>query len=87
MNDWRTFAACLTVPQHYFFAYGEDDKEVAFATCDRCSVRAECYESALTSNRGQREQHGIFGGVDFEDYVKDRLRANQRRSRAKRRIA
>lgn len=85
--NWRDFSNCLEVPARWFFPNNAREEAEAKAVCSGCDVKRDCYEYALTSNRGGREQYGIFGGINFEHWVRDRNRQAKRRSRDRRVVA
>lgn len=75
--DWQARAKCRDAPAALFFPSARSHSEnrrleaQAFAICGGCPVRDECRESAQTSNVGQREQYGIWGGQNFGPKVGD----------------
>jgi len=69
-DDWRQQANCRGISKEemneIFFYLADDEldarKKLARAKtfCDRCPVREECLEFALTNN----QTHGIWGGMN-----------------------
>lgn len=49
--------------------------------CARCEVSRECYDFAQTSNRGRKEQYGVWAGVDFERWNREKRTEIVTRSR------
>lgn len=67
MTDFRELAACRALDPELFFPVGTPgarlyDAQVAEAkaVCDRCPVRAECLDLALSAGL----EHGVYGGLD-----------------------
>ncbi len=68
-DGWWRRAACLGKDPHWWFNDDETDKAYrswmdhqARALCWACPVRLSCLNYALV----HREEHGIWGGYDFE---------------------
>lgn len=66
--DWIVKAACKGKTHLFFAPAGERaaarEARVAeaLALCAVCPVRAECATMAETSNEGEAEEYGIWGG-------------------------
>lgn len=80
--DWQSRAACQNVSSELFFPSSPSPNEnrrletQAFAICHSCLVQVECGEFAQTSNRGYREQWGIWNGRNHgPKHARDETRA------------
>lgn len=63
MEEWRAYAACLTVDPELFFPVGEgpqalEQEDAAKAVCRSCDSIGSCLSWALS----HREQSGVWGG-------------------------
>lgn len=71
-QSWRKQAACLNMPLEVFFKNGgKQDK--AKAICISCSVKKECLELALLTEKHQASRssrHGIYGGLNAVERAK-----------------
>jgi WhiB family redox-sensing transcriptional regulator len=59
--SWRDQAACAGYDTKLFYAESgsRDERAIALSVCQRCPVRNECLEEALTVP----ERFGIWGGL------------------------
>jgi WhiB family redox-sensing transcriptional regulator len=71
-QPWRWDAACIGQPDHFFPERGASTAH-AKALCDRCPVKFECLEFAVTNN----ERFGIWGGLAERE--RRRIRARMAR--------
>ena len=62
--SWMDRAACLTDDVRaaiaMFFSYDMETRRQAKAICASCPVRDECLDTAMAN----REEHGVWGGLD-----------------------
>lgn len=58
-GTWRERARCIGADGDLFYPGKGDSGGGAKWYCDRCPVRAECLQTALTN----REEHGVWGGL------------------------
>lgn len=69
--DWQNEAACRDSSWELFYPSSNNANEnrlleaEAIAVCQTCPVQDECREFAQTSNRGQREQWGIWAAKNY----------------------
>lgn len=68
MADWRDRAACRDEDPELFFPIGDgvaaqEQIARAKAVCDRCPVRAQCLQFALSTG----QDAGIWGGLSAEE--------------------
>ena len=63
-SDWKKRAVCASDKrQSAWMSYDKDDIQYAKNGCARCSVRAECFLSAWSSD----DYYGVNGGIsEFE---------------------
>ena len=65
----------------------QDEREIrereAKGVCAGCPVRERCLEAAI----GRNERHGIFGGLNEDEWAAMRKREYDSRRNAKRRVA
>jgi WhiB family transcriptional regulator, redox-sensing transcriptional regulator len=78
-SDWRARSACLDEDPELFFPIGMTGPAVhqvdeAKLVCSRCTVREACLAWALD----ERQEHGVWGGLD-----EDERRALRRRGTRK----
>lgn len=79
--DWLEAGACLTADPDLFFPVatgpvGASQAARAQRICERCRVRRQCLEFAMTSGQA----HGIWGGTTPEERIRvRRQRADTRR--------
>lgn len=62
--SWRLKAVCFTLPEEskdWFFSYTQKVRDKAVSICQGCPVQSDC----LAEARANREQHGVWGGLDF----------------------
>ena len=68
---WRQDAACLGVGPDLFFPTRGDNTMATEAkkVCRSCrdDVRRECLQEALVAEHGEKEAHGIFGGLSVRE--------------------
>lgn len=62
-NHWRFKALCRGEDTNLFFLPRGDPSRVARSICERCPVRAECLNEALTN----KEFAGVWGGMDEKE--------------------
>lgn len=75
-TDWQTLKACGPSTAHLFFYDGKPGSDsAAKAVCSRCPVKADCLEHAIAN----REDHGVWGGMN----APERARVRRRRQRAR----
>lgn len=90
--SWQDEANCLDVNPGLFFPDTRSPQtnirleREAKKVCAGCAVQSQCFSYALTSANGRREQFGIFGGVNFEHWQRDRKRRNQQQKRERRKF-
>lgn len=79
-QPWAEHAACKDTPKHHFFLDRGDERYNGYtytrAICDRCPVRAECLEHALT----WPEKYGFWGGCSEKE--REAIRRQRRREPA-----
>lgn len=70
-GKWATRAACRDAEAELFFPGKGNPTRPAVAVCDRCPVRRDCLEYALTLERGKPEEaHGVWGGLTAKQRVR-----------------
>jgi WhiB family redox-sensing transcriptional regulator len=67
-SDWRSRSACLDEDPELFFPIGTTGPaahqvEEAKVVCGRCTVREACLAWALD----ERQEHGVWGGLDEDE--------------------
>lgn len=79
--SWEARAACAGVDGQVFFAPDgerpperESREAKAKAICARCPVRAQCLDYALSNSI----KHGIWGGLNQDERVRERRRRARR---------
>lgn len=74
--DWQIKAACAGMNRDIFFPeFSFLTDPVALTTCERCEVRVDCLNWALTTD----QEFGIWGGLNEEQ----RRAIDRTRNRAK----
>ena len=68
-EPWQADALCREYPDVDWFATSQADE--AKAVCQRCLVRQECLDHAMTHD----ERHGVWGGHDEDERRAMRKRA------------
>lgn len=81
-TDWRAKGACLSADPDLFFPIATGalaTKQITLArqVCDRCPVRKECFDFAMSSG----ETHGVWGGTTPEERIRVRRARAQRQRR------
>lgn len=84
-RHWTDDAACADMPTARFFPVGKGapaaiDAAYAKSVCQGCPVRTDCLTHALT----EREDHGVWGGLN-EDERAGLLRSARRAAERQRR--
>lgn len=59
MEDWTALARCRGMDPEAFFGRNLTEARSALRTCDRCEVRQQCLEYAVS----QRIDIGVWGGL------------------------
>ncbi len=65
-DNWRPWAACRDLPTDWWYpnqAGMNDNNKKALAICATCPVREHCLATSLAN----REQHGIWGGLNVRN--------------------
>lgn len=73
LREWHPQASCQGSDLRLFFPGPGGSTHAAKRICSVCGVRAECLEHALV----QREDHGVWGGLDEDG--RHRLRHQMRK--------
>lgn len=87
-TEWLAAGACVSADPDLFFpvATGEAGARQAAAAqriCDRCQVRRQCLEYAMSNG----QMHGVWGGTTAEERVRVRRQRASARRRARQRSA
>jgi WhiB family transcriptional regulator, redox-sensing transcriptional regulator len=84
-ESWVKEAACSGMDPNIFYPpqYGDYKELVAYAKsiCDKCPVREQCLDYALSHHTNSLGSHGIWGGKT----VRERRAINRERKRDARR--
>lgn len=73
VEDWSGLARCRGMDPDVFFGRNLTEARTAIRTCDRCEVRAQCLEYAVTEGI----DIGVWGGLTERQrraYVRQRGR-------------
>lgn len=64
-DDWRDNALCAQVDPELFFPTPGATAALPKSICEKCDVRTECLDAALTeeSQSGDMVPHGVRGGL------------------------
>jgi WhiB family redox-sensing transcriptional regulator len=72
--EWMKRAECRGTDTAVFFPERGDSLEPARAICERCEVRPECLEYALSLADGAGLTKGVWGGTSDRERARIRLR-------------
>lgn len=70
---WIEKAACVGIDPELWFDHDKTSlaHKMAMSICETCTVRRQCYESAIE----RREHWGIWAGIDFTTLDRRRRKA------------
>ena len=81
VEKWRTYAACDGMGPELFYSFIEEEQAQAIAICELCGVREICLQYSLDN----KEEYGVWGGMNGPDRVKLRRRI-MRQARTKKQL-